>query len=320
MNARTRQQPDAQQALATRREAGGTDSGRRDMVKEIEKLQPEFQRAMPRGREAVQLVRDALTCLRTVSRLAECQPESVYGALMTCAQLGLRPNVPALGSAYLIPFWNGKEKVRQAQLVIGYQGIIDLAMRSDRLDSVIARTVFADDVWDVDYGLNDRLVHKPAMFREGYVEDPEKEPESIAYYSIAKYRGGGYAFFVMSKQQVDRHRRRYSKQPDAGPWVSEFDAMGMKTTVRMLSKFMPKSTEFDLLSRGLQVDEGVRINYSANADPTEVTQSTFTGAVVDGTVVEDEQETGGQDRGAGNGAPPATEDWPAVAKPAGGAS
>jgi recombination protein RecT len=308
VTARRQPQPDAQTALAQRREAGGADSNRRDLVKEIERLQPEFQRAMPRGREAVQLVRDAITCLRTVRNLAECQPESVFGALMTCAQLGLRPNVPALGAAYLVPFRNHRQGgALQAQLIVGYQGYIDLAMRSDRLDGVIARTVREGDLFDVDYGLADTLVHKPARFRPGHVEDLEREPAATDYYAIVKYRGGGHAFWTMSHAQVERHRRRYSKTPDRGPWVDNFDEMGQKTCVRLVAKFMPKSTEFDALARGMQVDEGVRVNFSAGADPTEVTESTFSGQVVDGDIVDDP---------AGQDGPPPVEGWPAVTPPA----
>ena len=59
---------------------------------------------MPKGVEAAQLVRDALTAVRTNPKLAECEPNSVLGSLMTCAQLGLRPGV--LGHAWLLPFWD----------------------------------------------------------------------------------------------------------------------------------------------------------------------------------------------------------------------
>jgi recombination protein RecT len=311
---RRQQQPDARQALAARRENGGADSQRSDLRKEIEKLQPEFQRAMPKGLEAGQLVRDALTVLRTSPGVVRCQPESIFGALMTCAQLGLRPNVPALGSAYIIPFKG------QAQLVIGYKGYIDLAMRSPRCASVIARTVYPGDTWDVDYGLNEKLIHKPRGFRADgsfdLVEDVA-ERRGIAYYAIVRYSGGGAAFWTMDRNEVDYHRRRYAKSADSGPWKTEFDAMGRKTVVRQLTNYMPKSTEFADLLKGLQVDEGVRLNYAATADAAEVTQSTFTGATGDDVLEAESWENAAPAEPPADAAPPQVEEWPDVRQPAG---
>lgn len=307
MTTRQRQQPDARTALAQRREAGGADENRKGVVKEIERLKPEFEAAMPRGREAAQLIRDAKSCLRTVHKLAECLPESIFGALMTCAQLDLRPNVPGLNAAYLVPFWDRDKKAMVATLIIGYQGYIDLGMRSGRLSGWSARTVFEGDVYDVDYGLNARLVHKPARFHDGRVEDPNQTPVATDYHSIVRYANGGAEFWAMSRAQVLRHARRHSKQKDdagnlKGAWRSDFDAMGMKTCVRMLAKFVPKSTSFEAMIRALAVDEGVRLNYSANAEPEEVTES---GDLIDGEVVEP----------PASDEPPPMEDWPAVAEP-----
>ena len=61
------------------------------LAQQIDRMEPEFQRAMPQGAEARQLVRDAQTALRQVKDLAKCEPATVLGALMTCSQLGLRP-------------------------------------------------------------------------------------------------------------------------------------------------------------------------------------------------------------------------------------
>lgn len=315
---RRQAQPDARTALAQRRENGGAEQARVDVRARIEKLAPEFQRAMPRGREAAQLVRDALTCLRTTRDLDKCGSDSILGALMTCAQLGLRPGV--LGQAYVLPFWdrNGNDGRggHNAQLVVGYQGLIDLALRSGRLDDIIARTVYAGDVFDVDYGLDARLVHKPAMFRDGWIEDPDAEPTARAYYAVVRYRGGGSAFWAMSSVQVERHARRYSKQKDRdgnlkGPWRSEFDGMAMKTCIRQLAKFMPKSPEFADLLRGIQVDDGVRLNYSPDASPEEATRPVDD--FIDGEVA----EPVAPDTDAAADTPPPVESWPAVAPPGG---
>lgn len=216
----------------------------------IKNMEPQFAMAAPKGMEAQQLVRDALTVLRQNPQLAQCTPQTVLGGLMTCAQLGLRPGV--LGQSYLIPFKN--KGTMEAQLVIGYAGLIDLAHRSGQIKSLIARTVYTNDHFDVDYGLEDKLVHKP------YMGGDKGEP--VAYYAIAKFNSGGHAFVVMSHDEMVTYKSKHSKTSKWGPWVDHFEAMAHKTCVRQLSKWMPKSTE---LATAIAVDESVRVDLSPSA-------------------------------------------------------
>src|SRR5262245_22783250 len=99
-----------------------------DLKDQIRKMEAQFQLAMPKGVEATRRVRHAMTIMSANPDLATSEPRSVLGALMTCAQLGLRPGV--LGQAWVIPF-RGK-----GTLVIGYQGLITLAQRSGDIASI----------------------------------------------------------------------------------------------------------------------------------------------------------------------------------------
>lgn len=278
----SKQQPNAAQALATRRENGGVATN--TIADEIRKMEGAFQLAMPKGAEATQLVRDALTALRMTKNLSKCESQSVLGSLMTCAQLGLRPGV--LGHAWLLPFWTSKMRQDangkwisgyKAQLVIGYQGLIELAHRSGKISSLIARTVHEGDEFDVDYGVADRLVHKPNLLGE--------RGAAVAYYAIAKFTTGGYAFYVMSHRDMEQYRDRNATAKTRegkvfGPWVDHFEGMAHKTCVRQLAKYMPKSTE---LAMALAADEGVRVDLTPSVDPAEATEHPD---YLDGEVVE----------------------------------
>lgn len=261
------------QRVQNNREAQKTGGGLRG---DIQKMEQQFQLAMPKGAEATQLIRDALTVLQQNPRLAECDNTSVLGALMTCAQLGLRPGVGALGQAYILPFWNGKRHGYSAQFIIGYQGLIELAHRSGRIESLIAREVHANDTFEVDYGLEDKLVHKPVIIGE--------RGEVIAYYALAKFQGGGHAFIVAGRDEIEHHRDKFAtaKKKNGeifGPWVDDFDAMALKTVLRMLSKYLPKSTN---MTQALAADEGLRLDYSPAATPdAATTHETVPGQVVD---------------------------------------
>lgn len=285
---------DARTALATRRENGGV--AKNTLGDQIRAMGTQFQAAMPRGAEAQQLIRDALTALRMTPKLGQCDANSVLGALMTCAQLGLRPGV--LGHAWLLPFWDSKantdEKGRprggyKAQFVVGYQGLVELAHRSGKIASLIARTVYANDEFDVDYGLADSLVHKPNLLAD--------RGDPIAYYAIAKFIGGGHSFIVMTQREMLAYRDRNAKARTKegrifGPWVDNFEAMAHKTCVRQLSKYTPKSTD---MATAIEADGGVRVDLTPTVPADEAT----THPDWEGEVVDEEE---GQD-------------WPDTAQP-----
>ncbi len=265
--------PDAKTALATRRENGGVATN--TLADQIRKMEHQYQAAMPRGAEAAQLIRDALTAVRMTPKLSECEPASVLGALMTCAQLGLRPSV--LGQAYVLPFWDSKSRGYKAQFVIGYQGYQELAHRSGKIQSLVARVVHENDTFDVDYGIADALVHKPNL--RGTRGAP------VAFYAVAKYIGGGHTFLVMTLDEMLEYRQKYAKQRTKegkifGPWVDNFEGMALKTCIRQLAKFLPKSTE---LAIALAADDGVRVDIRPDMDAAEATEhpDVLVGEVVD---------------------------------------
>lgn len=247
--------------VATRAVSGQVSEGP-TLRQQIMQMREQFALAMPRGAEAAQLIRDALTCLSTTPKLAECDPSTVLGGLMTCAQLGLRPGV--LGHAWLLPFWDGKSRTNKAQLVIGYQGLVELAHRSGKIASLIARTVHENDLFEVEYGLEDRLVHRPRL--DGDRGAPR------GYYAIVKLTTGGHAFWYMGHDEMlawrDKHAMARTRDGEiVGPWRDNFEQMAQKTVMLRLAKWLPKSTE---LAVAMEVDSSVRFN----TDPTATPEST----------------------------------------------
>jgi recombination protein RecT len=254
----------------------GTDVATRrgtELKARIREMESQFQLAMPKGVEAKQLVRDAMTVMSTNPNLATCEPRSVLGALMTCAQLGLRPGV--LGQAWVIPF-KGK-----GQLVIGYQGLIALAQRSGDIKSISARIVHEADHFDYEFGLDERLTHRPATDNRG---------QAIAYYCVVKSTRGGTYWDVMSRGDAERHRDRFAMARKAGgeivgPWVDHFDSMALKTVIMRVLKLAPRSTE---LHQAIAADESFRVDLSPTADITATVEDIPEGVdVVTGEIDDD---------------------------------
>ncbi|WP_275779648.1 recombination protein RecT [Paenarthrobacter sp. Y-19] len=243
-------------------QAGGNNS----IEGQIRSMEAQFQLAMPKGVEAAQLVRDAITVVRQNPKLSQCEPTSLLGSLMTCAQLGLRPGIGALGHAYILPFWSGKNRRFEAQFILGYQGMVELAQRSGKISSISARIVYKNDTFDVDYGLEEKLIHKPVLFGA--------KGESIGYYAVVKFTTGGHTFIFANKSEIEEHRDKFATAKTKegkifGPWVDHFDAMAQKTVLRELFKFMPKSTE---IQNAIVADESIRLDYSPTADLTQVSE------------------------------------------------
>ncbi len=125
------------------------------------------------------------------------------------------------------------------QVIIGYKGLIDLARRSGQIVSIAAHEVCKNDQFDLVYGLEENLTHRPAMEARG---------EIIGFYAVAKLVGGGHAFEFMSVQQVREIMLGTQSKGNYGPWKDHFIEMGRKTVVRRLSKFLPLSIEFQTAS------------------------------------------------------------------------
>lgn len=301
---------DLAQRAAAQRNGGSQDNGGqveqvKTLAQQLERMLPEFEAAMPRGREATQLVRDAMTCLRTIKNLDRCDPESFLGALMTCAQLDLRPGVASLGHAWPLPYWDNARKGYRAQLIVGYKGYIELGYRSGRLAGIASRVVREGEEFSIEYREDgDRLVHKPSY--RGLRGEP------VCFYSVARVVNGGYSLTdPMSVEEMQQHRDahaprdRYGKI--VGPWTDNFVPMGRKTMILRNFALLPKSAE---MVTAMQADNGIRVDLTPTADAGEVTEQPprmVIGAVEDDT---DTATAGGQ------GTAPADEvPWPPVTPP-----
>ncbi|MBC2723509.1 recombination protein RecT [Desulfosporosinus sp.] len=198
----------------------------------LDKMQSQIAKALPKHMNADRLARIALTTIRTNPKLLECSIESLMGAVMQSAQLGLEPNM--LGACYIIPY--GKE----AQFQIGYRGMIDLARRSGHIQSIAAHEVYENDLFKLQYGLDEKLEHIPWHLRDD--QKFTEQGQIRGFYMVAKFKDGGYQTHYMSKTEIDQHRKR-SKSSNNGPWVTDYVEMGKKTVVRSAWKWLPISIE-----------------------------------------------------------------------------
>lgn len=210
----------------------------------LERSKTSIAAVIPKHLTPDRLLKVALSATARTPALLACTPQSILLSVMQAAELGLEVG-GLLGEAYFVPFKD------QAQLIVGYRGMIKLARNSGELKTIEARVVRANDTFEIEFGLDNRLVHKPCL-----TGDPGA---TVAVYAIARYKDDAYQVEVMTRAEVDAIRAR-SQAATSGPWVTDFDEMAKKTVLRRLLKTGPLSPE---LRRALEHEAAVDQNVAS---------------------------------------------------------
>src|SRR3990170_722770 len=128
----------------------------RDM---LTKMVPQLALAVGKDLTAKRLARIATTSVLRTPKLLECDPKTLAGAVMECAQMGLEPDGR---EAHLVPFYNSRRKTFEVQLIPDYKGLARLARNSGEIKSLDWREVRKGDTFEFKYGTGATLSHTPA--------------------------------------------------------------------------------------------------------------------------------------------------------------
>ncbi len=196
-------------------------------------FQNELKKALPSFMSPEKIARIALTELRSNPRLMQCDSVSLLGCIMKSSQFGL--DIDSLkGHAYLVPYKN------ECQLIVGYKGLLSLAVRSGKLLSIEVQEVREADEFEIEHGDNYGLRHKPGK------KSREERGKIIGYYAYAHLLNGGKHFEYMGMDEINEIRNcSKSSNSPSSPWVTFFSEMAKKTVIRRLCKYLSLSTEMD---------------------------------------------------------------------------
>lgn len=247
--------------LANKAATGGAVASQQSfqavLTKQLSAQFKAIQSLVPRHVTPERLCRISLNAVSRNPKLMECSPETIVGAVVNCATLGLEPNL--LGHAYIVPFWNNKTNKMEAQLQIGFKGALDLVRRTGSVSTIAAHEVYEGDKFEYAYGLDEKLIHVPC--------GEDDESKITHFYACYKLKDGGTGFIVMSRKQIEKHRDRFTKSKNRsgqvfGPWADHFIAMALKTVLLKLIKYMPISIEQEdtaKIMEGLNNDNTVSV-------------------------------------------------------------
>jgi recombination protein RecT len=222
-------------------------------IARIRVMQDAFADAVAAGLTPQTLVRDAITAVRNVPDLAKCEEQTFFGALMTAAQLGLRPNVSSIGHGWVLPYWSSRRNRFEANWILGYQGMIELGYRSGLVTKITAHTIYSNERHRVVWGSNDALEHEPIF-------DRAERGERLLHYAVVHLNTGGQLWNVISdadaQEVMAAHAARDRNKNIVGPWRDDYEPMARKTALRGLWRYMPKTPAMAL---ALATDGVVRV-------------------------------------------------------------
>jgi recombination protein RecT len=205
------------------------------------------------------------TCIRAVKenpKLLQCDPKSLFGAVLLSAEVGLKPNT-SLQHSFIIPYKG------QAKFQIGYKGLIEIMYRNPRVKQITARAVFENDDFDYGYGLKPYLNHKPARKDKGKLEcvyatclvDDEPIFVVIERAELDAIRG--------FSQTIESAYSPYNNGTDVHNW------MEIKAGIKALSKVIPTSNNVDM-AKAVEYDSkfqgGARVLVEIPTNPNDIVE------------------------------------------------
>jgi len=246
------------------------------LVAYLETRKGDLAAALPKHLGIDRMMRVYLTMFRKNPKLLTCDAASVYGSLLTAAQLGIEVGIANEG--WLVPFYNKKRKCNEAQLIVGYGGLVNLARRSGQIAGVWANCVYKDEKHEYQAGTDPIIVHVPSP-------TPKRDEDLVAVYAVAEFKDGSKQAEWMWKWEIDQIRDR-SRSSNDGPWVTHYAQMARKCPIRRLAKMLPASPDFVSLHTAVALDEAAE---SGKPQPFEFIEAEIEGPVGTEEVVTDER-------------------------------
>lgn len=257
------------------------------MVIGSDKMQRLINQTLGDKKKAERYTAAIMSAVATNPQLSNCEAVSIITGSLLGESLGLAHS-PQLGQYYLVPFKvkakNGIPEHYDASFILGYKGLIQLAIRSGYYKKI--------NVLEVKKG---ELKYYNPFSEEIEIEpiqdvDAREKEQTIGYYAMFEYLNGFKKILYWSKAQMIAHADRYSPAFSAGAtggkypkvsfadyeagrydkndewlyssfWYKNFDGMAKKTMLRQLiSKWGIMSTD---MVQAMESDSGI-INANEN--------------------------------------------------------
>lgn len=136
--------------------------------------------------------------------LQECTPQTILSGALLGESLNLSPS-PQLGQYYLVPFRDKKNDCVNAQFVLGYKGLVQLALRSGQYKRLNVVSVKDGEL----HGWNP-ITEEFSVFP---IEDENEREKActVGYLASFEYLNGFTKTIYWSKEKMVAHADRFSQ-------------------------------------------------------------------------------------------------------------
>lgn len=174
------------------------------------------------GRQNVgSYISSVMIAVANSDQLQQCEMKSIVSSALRAATLKLEVD-PGIGYAYLVPY--GK----QANLIIGYKGLHQLAVRTGKY-----RAINVFEIWEGETPVEDRFTGFYTI--AGSPKNKEKAIGVMAYFELLK---GYKKYLYMTMEEIEAHAKLFSKSYGSDSknniWKTNRRSMEKKTVLRLL--------------------------------------------------------------------------------------
>jgi len=190
------------------------------------------------GENAAGFMSSILSAVNANPKLKKADPMSVISAAAVAAALDLPIN-QSLAFSYIVPYKD------IAQFQMGWKGYVQLAQRTGLYLTINVSRVCEGEL----------ISENPFTGETNLSHTARASDKVIGYVAYFKLLNGFEKYLYMTKEQCEKHGKRYSDsyKQDWSWWQKDFDVMALKTVIKaLLSKWGPLSIKMQL---ALQADQ-----------------------------------------------------------------
>lgn len=183
------------------------------------------------GKRSPQFISSIVSLMNADSALMDAfhdAPVTIIQSALQAASFDLPIN-PALGYAYIVPFRNSKRNRMEASFIMGYKGMLQLALRTG-----VYKRINVVDVRAGELKSYDRLREDIEL---EFIEDEDEREKApiIGYVGYFQMINGMEKTIYMTVKQLEAHEKkfRHGNYMSRG-WKENPDAMMRKTVLRKL--------------------------------------------------------------------------------------
>ena len=161
-------------------------------------------------------------------KCATSNPISLVNALKNVALTRSTLN-PVLKQGYLVPFGGA------ITFMPSYMGLVDVLVNNGLVRKVEAHPVFDGEEFEVKHGTGGGIFHKPNPWGK------REKDNLLGVYYYAVLIDGTEMFDTLSKEEIEKIRKRAPSAKSSSPWDTDYVEMAKKSAIRRAFKMIPKN-------------------------------------------------------------------------------